>query len=196
MNTKNNQQNIGTVNNNQQNIRTISGDTVLENFYNNFNNNTIIEPTQTFSNIYKKDFAIIVNENNTTSEIIKYGIYAVLYKNITYVINLIQKKNMIDPIITYSESQLDPSIIIDIAYKYEKNKNRPIYLKRYLKQTNNPSTFLSYKTDISYTKDIIINDINDDLIDLYIIIANNKYISKEKPEKLFMVASLLNLPLS
>ena len=133
---------------------------------------------------YKKNF-FVLEFDNPNSRIIKYCVFALFLNKKTYVLTTINKRDMDETIITYTESLLDPTQIIDAAYLYEKQKNRSLYIKRFVRQENNPERLQDLMVDQIlenpinqlFTGVIEVTNIDPELINLNIIIKNGTYIS-------------------
>ena len=150
------------------------------------------------TNRYKKDYAVL-EIRNPDSQIIKYGVFALFFNDVTYVLTTTNKRLMDETVIVYTESTIDPSIIVDTAYLYEKQIGRTLYLRRFVRRENNPERLTVLTNDtlpmapISQilTGEIGVTPIGMDLMDLNIIIKNGTYISTTEFEKLDAVISIM-----
>ena len=154
------------------------------------------------SSQYKKDyFSIPINDPIT--RITQYGVYALFFNKITYVITAVNKYEFDKTIITCDTSTLDPTQIVDNAYISQTNTKRTLLQKRIISQDNNPyrlmNTFVFNSTtinpnptlesasnmdnidpNINYTmwsNLLTIQSIDPVLINLNLIIKNKNYIS-------------------
>lgn len=136
------------------------------------------------TNRYKKDY-FILEFNDPRSLITKLGVFALFFNGKTYVLNTTNKRGMNETIITYAESALDPSAIVETAYFYQKQIDRTLYLKSVAVQQNNPER-LEDLTIVQipekpvnqlFTDEIPVTYIAPELINLSIIIKNGNYIS-------------------
>jgi hypothetical protein len=135
------------------------------------------------------------------TDIIKYAVYAVLVDEMTYVITLVLRNYNPLPTLSYSESTLDPSDIIDNAYLYEVGRPRSLYLRNYAKRVNNPDQIIDLNVlqqpetgpEKVFDGTIFVTDVDEELINLSIIVKNGEYISSDPFEKLlFTVNSLIS----
>jgi hypothetical protein len=86
---------------------------------------------------YKKDyFSIPINDPVT--RITQYGVYALFFNNMTYVITAVNKRDFNKTIITCDTSKLDPTQIVDNAYMSQTNTKRTILQKKVIAQDINP----------------------------------------------------------
>lgn len=159
---------------------------------------TQLFPVLLQTNRYKKDY-FTLEFNDLNSKIIKYGVFALFFNGKTYVLNTTNKYDMNETIIVYSESTLDPSVIVDTIYRHENQFDRSLYLKRYARRENNPERLEDLTiTQISekpvkhmFTGDIVVGDIDIELVKLNIIIKNGNYISTTEFNKLNAVISIM-----
>jgi hypothetical protein len=155
------------------------------------------------SSQYKKDyFSIPINDS--VSRITRYGVYALFFNNITYVITAVNKRDFDKTIITCDTSKLDPTQIVDNAYISQTNRKRTLSQKRTIAYDNNPYRLMNQysffdsitvnpnptvitasninrtNTDNQYTmwsNLLTIQNIDPVLLNLNIIIKNGDYIS-------------------
>lgn len=130
---------------------------------------------------HKRDYIIIYPYDSIT---VKYEAYAVLFDGITALIIVLFKKNDDVPFIIYSESQQDPFVIIENIYKYEMGRGRSLYLKSFRKTIYNPNNTESPPNNNSINDNITDVDIDQEIIDLSIIIANDLYITTSPRDKI------------
>ena len=173
------------------------GDVSLEQIYALLNHPQLFDIFILQTNRYKKDYAVL-EISNPDSQIIKYGVFALFFNDVTYVLTTTNKRLMDETVIVYTESTSDPSVIVDTSYLYEKQIGRTLYLRRFARRENNPERLTDLTTDIPMAPisqmlmgEIGVTPIGMDLMDLNIIIKNGTYISTTEFEKLDAVISIM-----
>lgn len=141
-------------------------------------------------NIYKRDYQLLSFDTNC--DIIQYNIYVIEYNNITYVMNMINKKNLDLPLIYYYETVGNSSEIIDTVYKYQTERSRTLNMKRNKYVVTNTNKYLD---GVNLTLNPIINSelttIDQNLTQLNIILKNKEYISDSDEMKILFFSNLL-----
>jgi hypothetical protein len=154
---------------------------------------------QSVSSLYplKKD-ACTINVKDPNSNITKYSIYTLSSQNITYVMCVIYKKNMDLPLITYGESETDPSAIVNNVYAYDVGRNRTLFLQSTFQgeqfiPERIKSLLSTDKTDVnlSYKGEVLVNKVDPTLIDLNIIIKSQLYVSIAPYKKLVIMSDTM-----
>lgn len=160
------------------------GDNFLENIIQIGEPTHVIDSTEASHLLrYKRDY-IIIDINNDVNNITQYCVFAVSYGADTRVINLIRKKYMDLPIISYYKTNVNPSDIVEQTYQYETGKARSVFLKKNIQYINNPTKqyFININLNDTPRPDLLFNgtflaNVPSELINLAIIVKNKQYIS-------------------
>lgn len=84
------------------------------------NNNEFYKSNTQFG--LKKDYVTIYYKPSSDSNIERMSVYALSYGGITHVLTYTQKQFSPIPIITHGLSTVDPSVLIEKYYQFEKQK--------------------------------------------------------------------------
>lgn len=150
------------------------------------------------TNRYKKDF-FVIDFNESYSDVVKYGVFALFFNGTTYVLTTTYKRNMDLVLIQYNESVSDPTDIVETTYRYQKQIARSLYLKSVMRRENNPERLEDLSVVQISTKPIShmfnnligVSDIDPEIINLNVIIKNETYISTTEFSKLDAVVSVM-----
>lgn len=145
----------------------------------------------------KKDY-VIMKFNCPKNEITEYHMYALGIGAVTYSIVLIRKRFLDTPIIEYSETQQDPTSLIDSVYFYQKQISRTIFMKRVAKTIDNDEKgieIIDYlqnpRPDLNFNTTIKLEEVDQNILQLDIIIKNMDYISNTPNELLLKVVTCM-----